>query len=397
MKERKVVLSERKISLSSGIIGGFVTLVVGLIVGLNWTGMVEQFGPYFGLKQVDAIRFDELNEVYRELARNFDGDLDRNVVLEEAKRGLVNAAGDRYTYFMTRIEAERFQAELHGDVGAGIGVEIGERDGWVKVLRTTPDNPAKKAGVLAGDIFYKVDGEDVSGMSSEDVASKVRGEVGTSVRVTLVRDGEEVEFTLVREMINNVSAYVEYRGDVAVIVVSRFDSDTGGLVREFAKEAKERGVERVVLDLRGNGGGFVSAARDVLSLWLDGELVVEQKSRDGTYNERTYTLRGQAILADTETVVLINGSSASASEIVAGALKDHGKATIVGEQSFGKGSVQTLVSLDGGELLRVTIARWFTPKGQNIDGEGIEPDLKVERTFEDINHERDPQLERALR
>ena len=372
-------------------------LVIGVVVGLNWNGVVRQFGPYFGLKVVQSIDFDELNGVYEALAANFDGDIDRAKVMEEAKRGLVNAAGDRFTYFMTRIEAERFNADLQGNVGAGIGVEIGERDGYVKVLRTTPDNPARRAGILAGDIFYKVNGENVTSMTSEEVANLVRGVAGTNVVVSVVRGNEELEFTLMREVINNVSAFVEYRGKTAILTVTRFDNDTGSLARQLAQEALDRGVNKVILDLRGNGGGFVSAARDVASLWLEGELVVEQKSRDGISNEKVYAARTGAILAGMKTVVLINGSTASASEIVAGALQDYGRATIVGETSFGKGSVQSLVKLDGGELLRVTIARWYTPKGQNIEGAGIKPDIEVERSFDDINHERDPQMDKALK
>jgi len=390
-------MKERKVELSAAIIGGFATLVIGLLVGLNWDGLVRQFGPYLGMKTADAISFDELNGVYKALVTNFDGTVDRTAVIEEAKRGLVNAAGDRFTYFMTRSEAAQFNASLSGDVGAGVGVEIGERDGYTKVLRTTPDNPARRAGILAGDIIYKVDGKDVMGVGSEGVANLVRGAAGTSVTLTLVRGTQELEFTLVREMINNVSAYIEYRGKTAIMTITRFDNvDTWNLVKQQAQEALDRGANKVILDLRGNGGGFVSAARDVLSLWLDGDLAVEQRSRDGVYNQKTYANRGNAVFANMKTVVLINGSTASASEIVAGALKDYGKATIIGETSFGKGSVQSLVELDRGELLRVTIAKWFTPKGNNIEGEGITPDIEVERSFDDINHERDPQMEKAL-
>lgn len=375
--------------------GGAVALVVGILVGTQWNALMASFGPYLGFSKSNNEDWSALNEVYGELKSNFDGDIDKVTALEGAKRGLVAAAGDRYTLFMSKAEAEEFNKSLHGDVGAGVGVEMGERDGWVKVLRTLPDNPAREAGVLAGDIFYKVDGEDVSSLGSEEVANKVRGMVGSEVKLTLVRDGKEVEFKLTRAVINNVSAYIEYRGNVAVITVTRFDMDTGGLVRKFAEEANGRGVSGVVLDLRGNGGGYVSAAKDVLSLWVDGKLVLSQKAKNGG-NEETYANRGQAVLAGKKTVVLINGSSASASEIVAGTLKDYGLATLVGEKSFGKGSVQSMVQLDGGELLKVTVAKWYTPSGKNIDGEGIEPDDKVERTFDDVNHERDPQLERAI-
>lgn len=390
-------MKERKVNLGSAIIGGFVTLVIGLAVGLNWNTLVTQFGPYFGMKKVDAVSFDALNDVYEQLAANYDGSIDKSKIIEEAKRGLVKAAGDKYTYYLTRMEAEEFTKSLNGDVGVGVGVEIGERDGWIKVLRTLPDNPARKAGLKAGDIIYKVDGEDVSGLSSEEVAGKVRGDAGSEVTVTVVRDNEEKSFKMVREAINNVSAYIDYKGKAAVLTITRFDNDTGSLVKRLAQEAKDKNVEKIIVDLRGNGGGYVNAAKDVLSLWIDGQLVAQQKSQDGVYNEKTYATRGNAILAGMKTVVLVNGSSASAAEIVAGALKDYDKATLIGEKTYGKGSVQSLINLDGGEMLRVTIAKWYTPKGKNINGEGIEPDEKVERTFEQINKEVDPQLEAALK
>ena len=386
----------RQVSLGAAIVGGFVALVVGVIVGVNWDAIAGEFGPYLGARKVEKTDWSELDTVYSELKSSFDGDLDKQKLLEGAKRGLVAAAGDRYTVFMSRLEAVEFNKSLHGDVGAGIGVEIGERDGWVKVLRTLPDNPARRAGVLAGDIMYKVDGEDITALSADEVAQKVRGAVGTEVTITVVRDKQEKEFKMRREMINNVSAYVDYKGKVAIITITRFDNDTGALVRGFAEEINKKGIERVVLDLRNNGGGYVKAATEVLGLWVDGQVIAREKSKSGYYNTEERTVSGQAILAGKKTVVLINGSSASASEIVAGALKDYKLVTLIGEKSFGKGSVQDLVELDGGEMIKITIAKWYTPDGKNIDGEGIEPDKKVERSFDDINLERDPQMDAAI-
>lgn len=389
--------SEKKVSLATSIIISFITLAVGFGVGLNWEKMVNGFSPYLGGKNVaGAVDFSSLQSVYDRLVENYDGTIDKNKVIQEAKRGLVNAAGDKYTYYMTAQEADDFNKDLNGDVGAGIGVEIGERDGLVKVLRTTPDNPARRAGVLAGDIIYKADGEDISALSVDEVAKKLRGAVGSKVVLTVMRDSEEVEFELVRETINNVSVYSEIRGKTAIITISRFDQDTGKLSREKAQEAISKGANKIILDLRGNGGGYVSAAKEVASLWIDGDLVVNQRSANGIYSEKTYAERGGAILSGLKTIVLVNGSTASASEIVAGALKDYGKATIIGETTYGKGSVQALEQFTTGEILRVTVAKWYTPKGKNINGEGIKPDKEVVRTFEQINKEEDPQLEAAL-
>ncbi len=390
--------SEKKINLATSIIISFITLAVGFGVGMNWETMLGKFAPYLGGKTttVSEVDFSSLNTVYQRLVQNYDGAIDKDKVIQEAKRGLVNAAGDKYTYYMSAEEAKEFEKDLSGDVGAGIGVEIGERDGYVKVLRTTPDNPARRAGVLAGDIIYKADGEDISGLSIEDIAKKLRGVAGTKVVLTVVRDGEEKEFELTREVINNVSVYSEYRDDTAIITITRFDQDTGKLAREKAQEALSRNVKKVVIDLRGNGGGYVSAAKEVASLWIDGDVVVEQKSASGVYSEKTYADRGKAILSGMKTVVLVNDSTASASEIVTGALKDYKKATIIGEKTYGKGSVQALEELSTGEMLRVTVAKWYTPGGKNINNEGITPDKEVTRSFEQINKEEDPQLEAAL-
>ena len=390
--------TERKVSLTTTIIFGAITLAAGLGIGINWDNITTQFAPYLGGKKpVEAMDFSSLNSVYQKLAENYDGELDKKKIIEEAKRGLVNAAGDKYTYYMTATEAEEFQKDLSGDVGAGVGVEIGERDGYIKVLRTTPDNPARKAGVLAGDIIYKADDEDISGGTVEDVAKKLRGAAGTKVKLTIVRGGKEKTFELVRETINNVSVYSEFKDKTAIITITRFDQDTGRLAREAAEEANKKGCDKIIVDLRGNGGGYVSAAKEVASLWIDGKLVVEQKSANGFYNEQTYANSGKAILAGKKTVVLTNGTTASASEIVAGALQDYKLATLIGEKTYGKGSVQSLESFTSGEILRVTVAKWYTPNGKNINGDGIEPDKKVERTFDQINKDEDPQLDAALK
>ena len=389
---------ERKVNLSTTVIVSFVTMAIGVVVGINFNSISNGVNTALGGKTSDTINFDSLNDVYKELSVNFDGSIDKTKILEEAKRGLVEGAGDKYTYYMTKAEADDFNKEIEGDVGAGIGVEIGERDGVVKVLRTTPDNPARKAGVLAGDIIYKADDEDISALKVDEIAKKLRGAAGTKVKLTVMRNNEERSFELTRETINNVSVYADYRDDTAIITITRFDSDTGKLAREKAQEAINKKVKKVIVDLRGNGGGYVSAAKEVASLWIDaGKLVAEQKSQNNLYNEKINAQGSKPPFKDMKTIVLINGSTASASEIVAGALKDYGLAELVGEKTYGKGSVQALENLSGGEMLRVTVAKWYTPKGKNINGEGIKPDKEVERTFDQINKDIDPQLDAALK
>lgn len=391
----KVEWKAKKVKLASAIIGASITLVIGVVLGLSW----NNYAPYLGgrITGDSKISWSELNEVYNALAANYDGEIDKAAVIDGAKHGLVDAIGDKYTEYMNKDETTEFNGYLHGDVGAGIGVEMGLRDGYVRVLRLLPDNPAKKAGVLAGDILYKVDDKEVYTWSTEDIANVLRGAAGTTVKLTIVRDGEEKSFELTRETINNVSAYVDYKKhNTAVITVTRFDNDTGALVQSFANEILNKGTQKIILDLRSNGGGYVSAARDLLSLWLDGEKVLIQKSKLSAVDDITYSNRGRALFANIETVILVNNNTASASEIVAGALKDYGKATIVGETTYGKGVVQNMLNLSGGTTLKVTSAHWYTPNGNTINQTGIEPDHKVVNTYDDVNHSRDPQMDKAL-
>ena len=393
---KKIEWRERKTSLGNAIIIGAVMAVLGVFVGMNWDTWYNNFAPYLGFtnRKTSDMDWTPLNEVYNQLSVTFNGTIDKNKIIDGAKKGLVEALEDPYTLYMTADETKEFYDDLHGNVGSGIGVEVGVRDGYVRVLRTLPDNPARKAGILAGDILFKVDGEEVWSLSADEVATKIRGETGSKVTVTVVRDGKEYSYEMTREVINNVSAYVEYDGTTAIIHVTRFDEDTGKKVQTMAQEFLKRDVRKVILDLRNNGGGYVSAATDLLSLWLDNQAVVMQKSLHYG-NTETKTSSGKAILRNTKTVVLVNGSTASAAEIVAGALQDYGIAQIVGEKTYGKGVVQGLYDLSDGGTLKSTIAEWHTPKDRSINKTGIAPDIEVERSYEDINSMRDPQLDKA--
>ena len=385
----------RKVNLGGAIVISAVTLIIGVFIGINWNKVSNSFLPYLGFKSTTTTDWSSLDEVYSELVAKYDGNVDKNAVIEGAKKGIAASVGDVYTAYMTAEEATDFNKSLHGDVGSGIGVVLAKRDGYIRIVRTLHDNPASKAGILSGDIIYKINGEPVYTLEADEIATKLRGASGTEVELTVVRDGEEKSFKLTREAINNVSAYIDSNGNTAIIHVTRFDTDTGSIVRDFTKEFSDKGINKVILDLRDNGGGYVSAAKDLLSLWIDSKAVLIQKSAK-LPDDTTYASHGQAVLSDTKTVVLTNGSTASASEIVAGALKDYNKATIIGEKTYGKGVVQQLVNLSGGTLLKVTTAHWYTPNGNSINGTGITPDKEVTRSYEDINLNRDPQMDAAL-
>ena len=392
--KKKTNWQEKKTSLGNAIIIAAVAAIIGLIIGVSGNSWFAKFAPYLGFTTAANNDWSALDEVYNSLTASYDGEIDKAKVIEGAKKGLVESLGDTYTVYMDATETAAFNNDLHGNVGSGVGVEMGLRDGYVRVLRTLPDNPARKAGILAGDIIYKVNGEEVYSLSTDEIATKVRGETGSEVTLTVVRDGKELSFTMKREAINNVSAYVDYDGSTAIVTVTRFDTDTGTMVQNFAKEFTGKGINKVILDLRDNGGGYVSAAQDLLSLWLDGETVLVQKSLHYG-NSTTKSFTGKAILKDMKTIVLVNGSTASASEITAGALQDYKKATIVGEKTYGKGVVQGLYNLSGGASIKITTASWYTPLDRSINGTGIAPDVVVERTYEDINTMKDPQLDKA--
>lgn len=394
---KKKEWQEKKVSLGGAIVCAFIALIAGVGIGIGWNSLKNVFLPYlsFDNSTTSSMDWSALDEVYSSLNSNYDGDIDKTDLIEGAKAGLVDAIGDEYTVYMTSEEASDYTDYLHGEVGAGIGVAMAKRDGYVRVIRTLPDNPAREAGILAGDIIYKIDGEEVYNLSVDEISEKIRGEAGTKLKLSIVRDGEEKTFNLVREEINNVSADITYEDDTAIIMITRFDTDTGTLVQDMAKDFKNKGVKKVILDLRNNGGGYVSAAKDLLSLWIDGEPICIQKSKFG--DTTTYAAHGNDILSDMETIVLVNEGTASASEIVAGALQDYNKATILGTQTYGKGVVQSLVNLSGGTLLKVTSAHWYTPNDSSINGTGITPDKVVEITYDQINAGKDPQLEAALK
>lgn len=387
----------RQISFGAGITLSFFTLVIGFIIGANWKNLYLQFSPYINPHQKisNTIKWDELNEVYSQISSNYDGSIDKQNIIEGAKKGLTASLGDPYTVYFNAKEAVEFKSSLNGEIKeAGVGIEMIKQGDYVVITRTLPDNPARKAGVHAGDIIYAINDEEVLDKDADIIASKLRGTSGEKVKLTVARDRQKINFELVREKINNVSADISYQGKTAIISVYRFSEDTGNLVESFTKEFKNKGINKIILDLRNNGGGYVKAARDLLSLWLDGDKILTQKSTS-TGQTITYAKRGEAILKDTKTIVLVNNATASASEIVAGALKEYHKATIVGIKTYGKGVVQTILELSGGSLLKVTTAHWYTPNDQTINKTGITPDIEIARSYSDINSGKDPQMDKA--
>ena len=378
------------------VVAVLVASVISFIAGTRGTELLGMVGGAFGVEvRTGELDLSSVQETYRKLSAKFDGKLDEQKLVESANKGLVSAAGDDYTQFFTAEEARELQNDLSGNIGGGIGAELGNRNEAVTVIRPLENSPAAKAGIAAGDVVIGVNGESTKSLNVDDVVKKIRGEIGSTAKITVERDGEVKEFSVTREEIIAPDVESKVVDGIGVMTVSRFDKETGSKVRAAAEDFKRQNVKGVVLDLRGNGGGYLEAGIDVASVWLNGQVVVSERRDNKVIDERKSGKN--PVLGDTPTTVLINAGSASASEIVAGALHDHGKAKLVGEKSFGKGSVQELIELSTGDQLKVTIARWFTPNGKNITKEGIAPDTKVDLTKDDINANRDPQLDAALK
>lgn len=375
-------------------LGGLLIAIVSFAAGTRSDLIMAQVGSLFGLRTATgSLDLSTVQRVYRELKAHYDGTLDEQALTRGAARGMVAATGDPHTAYMDPDEAKEFEKSLSGNIGGGIGAEIAKKHNVPTIIRPLKNSPAEKAGIKAGDVIVKVNDTVVTDMPVDQVVQRIRGDVGTTVKLVLSRGGERKDVTVTREKVVAPAAEWKIDGEIGILTVSRFNDDTGKQARQAAEEFRSAGVKKVILDLRGNPGGTVAAAQALAGLWLDHQVVMTQRRGEQVISTEKST--GQPLLGDIKTVVLINGGSASASEIVAGALKDYGKATLVGEKTYGKGSVQRPIDLADGSVLKVTEARWYTPHGKNIDKSGIEPDVKVEVTAGMADNGRDLQLEKA--
>jgi carboxyl-terminal processing protease len=373
--------------------------IAGFALGQNYTtpSFLSRMVPSSNSNLPRELDTTSVNEVYRALKKNFDGELDEQAMLDGMKQGLAQSTGDPYTEYLNETQAKEFNEDLSGSF-SGIGAELGKDGNFVVIVAPISGFPAEKAGLQPRDVILEIDGESAQNLSVTEAVTKIRGPVGTSVSLKLLRgEGEQVDVEITREQITIPSVEWELLDDgIGYIKISRFGEDTTQLTRQAAGELRDQNARSIILDLRSNPGGLLDSSVQVSSLWLErGSVVLEEKRGGNTI--KTFTATGNAILQGIPTVVLVNQGSASASEIVAGALRDNNAATILGENTFGKGSVQSLENIPSGGVLKVTIARWFTPKGSNIDEEGLKPDKEVERTPEDIQNNRDPQKDAAIK
>lgn len=314
--------------------------------------------------------------------------IDQKQAAYKAIEGMVDSLGDPYSNFFPPAQASDFETQIKGEL-SGIGAQIEEKDGIIIVVAPLPGSPAEKAGIQPGDQLLEANGVKLSGIGSEKAVTYIRGERGTFVELKLRRNGTEMTIKVQRDIISIPEISVKWQGTVAIVQLTQFGETTQKRIRSIFTDIQKQNPSGIILDLRNNGGGLLTAADTVMSNFLPiGSVVAQVKSRTQTTEEKTQDQ--PTVNASTKVVVLVNKGSASASEIVAGAFQDTKRATIVGTQSFGKGTVQEVIGFRSGEALKLTIAEWLTPLGRRIDKVGVTPDVVVESA------DRDEQLKRAL-
>lgn len=411
-------------SRSIGRVHPLLLLFVGLLIGL--TLFLVGLGAGFGLAQlgraseasaslnpinsagrVDAQReldpeFETFWEAMDLLYRDFYGELPADdEATYGAIRGVLNQLDDPNTSFLTPDEAEFFRTSIRGNFeGIGARVQWNDEHDTLAIVEPFENQPAWNAGIRRDDLVLAVDGESIVGGDLNSAVSMIRGEKGTTVVLTIARAGEVEPFDIavVRDLIETPTISTDSLGDdgeIAYVRLNTFNENAGQLVRQAVEDAVERDAAALIFDLRGNSGGLLREAVKVASVFLPGDAnTLIERFSDG--REQVYETEGQPVTTDLPLVVLVNGGSASASEIVAGAIQDADRGKLVGVTTFGKGSVQLPHTLEDGSIMRVTIARWYTPADRSIEGTGLEPDVEIEITDEEREAGADPQLDRAL-
>ncbi|MFZ4648448.1 MAG: S41 family peptidase [Patescibacteria group bacterium] len=344
------------------------------------------------------IDFSLYGQVWSLLSQDFvnKDKLDSQEMFYGSLRGLAASMNDPYTVFMDPKETKEFSADMAGTF-EGIGAEIANKNNFITIVAPLDGMPAQKAGIKAGDKIFSINGSSTAGFTTDAAVRLIRGPKGTKVKLSIMRDGFEKpkDFEITREIIVVKSVKIEFRKDgLAVLRISSFGDDTLNLFEDAVKQIQTKKPKGLILDLRNNPGGYLDAAVAISSEWVSSGRVVTEKFSDGSL--KNYESNGNGRLEKIPTVVLVNGGSASASEIVSGALLDLKKGTIIGEKTFGKGSVQSVRELPDGSSVKVTVAKWLTPAGNSINDTGISPNVEVKLSAEDFNKNLDPQLKKAV-
>jgi len=329
------------------------------------------------------VNFNQFWEVWNKIKGKYVDQPVKDVDLfYGAISGLVSGLNDPYSIYFPPKQAQEFVKDLSGEF-EGIGAELGMKDGQLTVIAPLTGSPAEKAGLKAGDVIYKIDGVDAFGWKVDEAVQKIRGPKGTQVKLTVGREGEDkvLEIAITRDVISVPTVTWEKKDNkIAYLRISYFNGETWNQFDKIADEIKSYQPNAIILDLRSDPGGYLDTAISVASEWVAEGDIVKEKFNNGE-EKRHAAVGNKHRFADIKTIVLVDENSASASEIVAGALQDYGKARLVGKKTYGKGSVQDFEVLPDGSALKITIARWFTPKDRQIDKQGIAPDVEVKEMF----------------
>ncbi len=345
-----------------------VALLSGVLIGKGWERTGHATETYEELRT--------FSEVLTQVQKNYVDDTKVKDLVQGAIRGMLSTL-DPHSAYMTPEMYKEMQVETKGEFG-GVGIQIGVKENRLAVIAPIDGTPAQRAGIKAGDYITKVNEESTKDLSLMDAVQKMRGPKGTKVNLTIQRDGtaDPLQFTLVRDTIKIESVKSKLLDNIGYVKLTQFQEATGRDLGRVLKQFKEQKVQSTILDLRNNPGGLLTAAVEVSEQFLpNGKLVVYTKGRESKKDE--WFAKGRDQMDDSPMIILVNEGSASASEIVAGALQDYGRAVIVGTTSFGKGSVQTILPLGDGSGLRLTTAKYYTPKGRSIQSTGITPDIVI--------------------
>ena len=401
INKNKFLIKLGYVAVSLLFIGGILS--IGVYIGYSHRPEIEKISSVINKNpqvetQADFATFWKVWNVLNEKSIYAKKTTDQDRVWG-AISGLASSLGDPYTVFFPPEENKSFNEEIKGSFG-GIGAEIGIKDKILTVVAPLKDTPAWKSGIKSGDKIIKINNISTNNMTTDEAINLIRGEEGTTVALSIFRLGENKtrELTITREKIQTPTIDAELRDDgIFVIKFYSFSENSANLFRDALIKFVDSKSSKLIVDLRGNPGGYLESAVKIGSWFIDeGKIILKEDSGDGS-KPKIYRSHGPRLFSDLlSLVVLVDGGSASASEILAGALREHGIATLVGEKTFGKGSVQELIQITDDTSLKVTIANWFTPNGVSISLKGIEPDVVVPLTQKDFDAKRDPQMDKAV-
>lgn len=357
------------------VLAGFLGYLIGnKNLELNANHIPELVNRNLGAP--DDIDFSLFWQAYDKLKQNYLGQIDAQKLLYGAITGAFNSVGDPYTVFLSPDDTKSLNSDLTGEL-EGVGLKMGILDNVPAVIAPLPGSPAQKAGLKPKDKIVKVDNQSTQDMTLDAVVARIRGKAGTEVVLTILREGETQtrDIKITRAQINVQTVEVTYQNDIAIVSINEFGTDTSSEFDKAAKEISDKNINKVVIDLRDNPGGLLDSAISVAGqIFPQDTLVTYEQGRD--YKNELKT-SGDGLLKNAKISVIVNAGSASAAEILAGAIKDHNRGKLIGQKTFGKGTVQQLEPLSSGSSAKITVAKWLTPNGQNIDKNGIEPDISV--------------------